>query len=184
MTRERRAASTLLTGEWACLALLSQSPMHGFALSKELSPTGDIGRIWSLSRPLTYRAIDQLLERGYVEPRGEQPGRAGGNRTIYSATRSGRSAFRSWVVTPVAHPRDLRSELLLKIALARRCSISTDDLIRQQREIFEDIRVGLVERLHGEPDDVVLMWRIHSVRAALRFLDDLDAPTRRKRALT
>lgn len=86
-------------------------------------------------------------------------------------------------MTPVAHPRDLRSELLLKIALARRCSISTDDLIRQQREIFEDIRVGLVERLHGEPDDVVLMWRIHSVRAALRFLDDLDAPARRKRAL-
>lgn len=177
MTRTRRSHSDLLTGEWAVLGLLNESPTHGFAISQELEPSGDIGRIWSLSRPLTYRAIDQLLDRGFIEPRGEQPGRAGGNKTIYAPTRLGRSAFRSWVSTPVAHLREMRSELLLKLTLARRCSISVDGLILEQRRLFEEIRSGILDRIHESPQDLVLTWRRHSVDAAIGFLDDLDSAT-------
>lgn len=177
MTRHRRAHSELLTGEWAVLGLLNESPAHGFAISHELAPTGDIGRVWSLSRPLTYRAIDQLLDRAFIEPRGEQPGRAGGNKTIYAPTRAGRSAFRNWVSTPVAHLRELRSELLLKLILARRCSIPVDGMILEQRRLFEEIRSGLLDRIHDSPQDLVLTWRCHSVDAAIGFLDDLNSAT-------
>lgn len=177
MTRVRRTQAELLTGEWAVLGLLNEAPTHGFALSRELSPSGEIGSIWSLSRPLTYRAVDQLLERGFVEARGEQPGRAGGNKTIYGPTRSGRAAFRTWVTTPVAHLRELRSELLLKLVLARRCSIPVDDMITDQRRLIEEIRTGLERRVEDSPRDLVLTWRLRSIEAALHFLDDLDTAT-------
>lgn len=174
MNRHRRSMSDLLTGEWACLGLLVESPRHGFALARELSPDGDIGRIWSLSRPLTYRAIDQLLERGYIEAREERPGRAGGTKTILAPTRSGRSAFRLWVTSPVAHLREVRSELLLKLVLARRNSIPVDGMIEQQRSLIEGIRSGFDEGLVSTPADLVLMWRRRSADAVLNFLDDLD----------
>ena len=174
MTRLRRSNSELLTGEWAVLGLLNDSPSHGFALAKELAPSGDIGRIWALSRPLTYRAIDQLLERGFIEARAELPGRAGGNRTIHAATRAGRSAFRSWVTTPVEHLRELRSELLLKLVLARRCSIPVDEMINAQMSLIREIRIGLETRMKDAPSDLVLAWRMHAVDAALGFLVDLD----------
>ena len=170
----RRSSSELLTGEWACLGLLMHAPAHGFALSQELAPTGTIGRIWSLSRPLTYRAIDQLMERGFIESRGVQPGKAGGNRTILGVTKSGRRAFRSWVTTPVEHLRDLRSELLLKLILAQHCGIPIRDMVRAQFEVILTIEAGLSEQLRAAPDDLVMMWRLRAIEAAIRFLEDLD----------
>lgn len=170
----RRSSADLLTGEWACLGLLMTAPAHGFALSQALAPTGTIGRIWSLSRPLTYRAIDQLLERGYIESRGEQPGKAGGNRTVLGPTRAGRQAFRTWVTTPVVHLRDLRSDLLLKLVLAHRCAIPIDAMVREQRRVVRDIEGGVRDQMRSAPGDLVLMWRLRSIEAAIRFLDDLD----------
>jgi DNA-binding PadR family transcriptional regulator len=174
MSRIRRSSTALLTGEWAVLGLLNASPSHGFALAKEMAPDGDIGRIWSLSRPLTYRAVDQLLERRFIEARAEQPGRAGGNRTIYAATRAGRSSFRTWVTTPVEHLRELRSDLLLKLVLAQRCSIPIDKMIDAQKHLVRQIRAGLDMRIQQTPNDLVLVWRTYAVDAALGFLADLD----------
>ena len=119
----RTTAEQLLLGEWACLGILYQGPTHGFAIASRLKPGGDIGRVWSLSRPLTYRSLDQLTQRGHIHPIGEERGIAGGNRTILAATRQGRAALRKWVATPVAHLRDLRSELLLKLVIAEQCGI-------------------------------------------------------------
>lgn len=175
MSRSRRSGSDLLTGEWACLGLLVASPMHGFALAQELSADGEIGRVWSLTRPLTYRAIDQLLERGFIEARDERRGRAGGTKTIYSPTRSGRAAFRTWVATPVTHLREIRSEMLLKLVLAQRCSIPMNSMIEEQRQLIREIRAGLEERLGRAPNDVVLMWRLRSAEAVTAFLEDLDS---------
>ncbi|MCU1503128.1 MAG: hypothetical protein JWM12_2482, partial [Ilumatobacteraceae bacterium] len=108
-TREQHV---LLLGEWACLGILYARPSHGFAIAARLKPGGDIGRVWSMSRPLTYRSLEQLTARGFVHAVGEEPGIAGGNRTILAATRAGRANFRKWLANPVAHMRDLRSELL------------------------------------------------------------------------
>ena len=114
-----------LLGEWACLGVLYDEPAHGWAVARELQPDGEIGRVWSLSRPLTYRSIDRLTERGWVAPRSEEPGVGGPTRVVVGATRSGRARFRSWLRTPVCHLRDLRSELLLKLVFADRLGIGT-----------------------------------------------------------
>ena len=165
----------LLLGECASLGILYAGPTHGFAIAARLKPTGDVGRVWSLSRPLTYRALEQLAARGYVHAIGEEPGIAGGNRTILAATRSGRAHLRKWLNTPVQHLRDLRSELLLKLVIAEICGIDITGMLKRQRDHIEQLADVLLEQTNdgsGHPD-VVALWRSESSQAALRFLDAL-----------
>lgn len=173
-----RATEQLLLGEWACLGILYPSPAHGFAIAARLKPTGDVGRVWSLSRPLTYRSLDQLAARGYIQSVGHEPGIAGGNRTILAATRTGRAQLRRWLATPVVHLRDLRSELLLKLVVARICEIDLAKMLVSQRDHIAQLAAALA----GQTDDdgaidVVALWRSESSQGALRFLDRLaDQP--------
>jgi DNA-binding PadR family transcriptional regulator len=161
----------LLLGEWACLGILYQGPSHGFAIAARLKPGGDVGRVWSLSRPLTYRSLEQLVTRELVHAVGEERGIAGGNRTILAASRRGRARFRAWLAAPVPHLRDLRSELLLKLVLAAQCGIDVGVMLERQRAVVESISAALA----GGPDDVVTLWRRESSEAALRFVDAVRA---------
>src|SRR4029079_16522397 len=121
---------------------------------------GDVGRVWSLSRPLTYRALEQLAARGFVHAIGEEPGIAGGNRTILAATRSGRAQLRKWLNTPVAHLRDLRSELLLKLIIAEICGIGIGPILDRQHAHIEQLAESIADQVDGEvPVDVVDLWR-------------------------
>jgi DNA-binding PadR family transcriptional regulator len=171
----RTGEQQLLPGEWACLGILYPAPAHGFAIAARLKPTGDVGRVWSLSRALTYRAVEQLQIRGYVNVVGEEPGIAGGNRTILAATRTGRAQLRKWLATPVAHPRDLRSELLLKLVIADLCAIDVSEMLRMQRQRIVEMCAALEAQVAQDHDDVVALWRSESTNAALRFLDRLTA---------
>ncbi|CAN0072131.1 unnamed protein product, partial [Phaeothamnion confervicola] len=101
---------------------------------------------------------------------GEEPGIAGGNRTILAATRAGRAQLRTWLQTPVTHLRDVRSELLLKLVIAELCEIDVSKMLVKQRTQIERIAAGWAEH---EPNDIVALWRIESSQAALRFLDRL-----------
>jgi PadR family transcriptional regulator AphA len=172
----KRSPDNLLLGEWACLGLLYAVPSHGFAIAAQLRPDAEVGRIWSLSRPLTYRSLDQLVERGLIRPVGSEPGDAGPNRTILAATRTGRARLRTWVRTPVEHLRDLRSELLLKVAIADRCGVAIDDMLRAQRGRLEAQSSSLSSiafHADGTVADAVALWRYEASQAGLRFLDQL-----------
>jgi DNA-binding PadR family transcriptional regulator len=170
----RTTEQQLLLGEWACLGILYPAPTHGFAIAARLKPTGDIGRVWSLSRALTYRSLDQLAARGYIRTVGEEPGIAGGNRTILAATRSGRAQLRQWLDTPVSHLRDMRSELLLKLIIAELCDISIADMLDRQHDYIEEMADAIADQVDVDaPVDVVDLWRQESSQAALRFLDRL-----------
>jgi len=171
VSRASRSASELLLGEWACLGVIAEKPSHGFAVATRLAPTGDLGRIWSLSRPLTYHAIDQLIGRGYIETRGEEPGIAGGQRTVLRITRSGRAALQAWLTLPVPHLRDLRSELLLKLEIGQHVGVQQTAMLKEQRRIVDGIIRGLEKT--SDDDDIVTAWRIESAEAARRFLDRL-----------
>lgn len=175
----RTATDDLLLGEWACLGALYSRPAHGFAVAARLKPTGDIGRIWSLSRPLTYRALDQLVQRGLLADQGQQPGLAGGNRTILKVSRLGRLTFRHWLNAPVVHLRDLRSELLLKLVLAEDCMVDISEMIDRQRNHLVDMEAALSTQLTTESvgvdrHDVVGLWRSEAAKSAIRFIDRLD----------
>lgn len=171
MTRDE-----LLLGEWACLGLLYDQHAHGFAIAAELRADAPIGRIWSLSRPLTYRSLDQLVERGLVRPVGSEPGDAGPDRTVLAATRAGRSRMRTWLRTPVTHLRDLRSELLLKIALAQRCGVDIGPMLDAQRGRLDE-QVATLSAAAFDPSgrvvDAVALWRHEVACAGQRFLERL-----------
>lgn len=166
----RRTDSPPSLGEWACLGVLHQAPAHGFAVAARLKPGGDIGRVWSVSRALTYRALDQLIALGYVEEMAVERGIAGGDRTVLRPTRSGRAAFRQWITTPVAHLRDMRSELLLKLLLAEQCGIELTAMLAEQRRQVATMHATLTAQA-AENDDVITLWRRESAAAALSFLD-------------
>ena len=132
----RTRTDELLLGEWACLALLAQQPAHGYDIATRLAPAGDIGRVWSLSRPLTYRALDQLTQRALIVPVAEEKGKAGGNRTILAPTPQGRRLVRRWLDEPVPHFRAVRDELLLKLVLAQSLGVDRMKLLQSQRALF------------------------------------------------
>src|SRR5262245_53273903 len=88
-----------------------------------MTRTGEIGAVWSLGRPLVYRALELLEQRGLVQAIGHEPGLRGPNRTIFRATALGREELERWLTEPVDHVRDVRSTFLLKLILIDRAEI-------------------------------------------------------------
>ena len=164
-------STELGVAESVCLTLVATEPRHGWSIVKALAPDGEIGRVWSLSRPLTYRAIDALAAADLIEPRGSEPG-AGPPRTIWRATPKGRRASRAWLRRPVAHLRDMRTEFLLKIQLGAPAA----ELARAQLAAFAPTFAGLARAARAEPEDIVARWRVESAEATRRFLESLVSP--------
>ena len=173
MGRPRRTEPTL--PEWAALGLLCEQPAHGWAVAEELAPSGSIGRIYSCTRPLVYRALGQLREAGYVETRETGPSTTGPDRTTLGPTRRGRSAFRRWRGSPVAHVRDLRSELMLKLLFHERAGLDAEPLLERQASTLAGIERALAERLSSAEgfDRTLALWRLSSCRGALAFVEGL-----------
>jgi len=163
------------TGEWAVLGLLAEGPAHGFALAKQLQPDEALGRVWSLRTPLVYRAIQNLTQKGLVEIQGEERSEVGPQRRLIAVTDRGRELVEAWLQQPVAHTRDVRSALMLKLALADHLGRDTGALLRAQRERFGPQLEGLEQRLEGAEgfDRVLVLWRVEAVRSVLRFLDEV-----------
>ena len=119
----------LSLAEATCLALITQGFEHGWAIGSELAADGPLGAIWSLSRPLTYRAIEGLVERSLVTRTAGDEGR-GRERAVLRPTAAGRRAATTWLDSPAEHLRDLRTELLLKLTLRQRTGCSTRRSVR------------------------------------------------------
>lgn len=163
------------TGEWAVLGLLAQGPAHGFALAKQLQPDGSVGRVWSLRTPLVYRAIQNLTQKGLVEVQGEERSDLGPQRRLVAITPRGSELVEAWLEQPVAHTRDVRSALMLKLALADHLGRDARPLLRAQRERLRPQLESLEQRLAGAEgfDRVLVLWRVEAVRSVLRFLDEV-----------
>ncbi|MGH2690451.1 MAG: PadR family transcriptional regulator [Actinomycetota bacterium] len=170
------AVAQLSLTEWVVLSLLVEGRSHGFALARELQPGGALGQVWTVPRPLVYRALEQLARPHLDTVVGEESGGQGPVRTIYRATPAGRRAATRWLVEPVEHLRDVRAILLLKLLLLRRSSLSCRDLLVAQKERFAPLFDSLTDQLErGEGDPVVGTWRYESSQSVARFLDRLLA---------
>jgi DNA-binding PadR family transcriptional regulator len=164
--------------EWTVLVLLSQRPAHGFAVSQLTAPDGELGRIWRIPRPVVYRAIGRLLDAGFITPESVEPG-LGPQRTIYTVTARGREEAERWLSTPVEHVRDIRSHLLIKLALLHRADRDPASLLKRQRVALDPI-ARAIQAPRAEAagfDEILLAWRRATAAAALGFLDDITAKT-------
>jgi PadR family transcriptional regulator AphA len=171
------AKRDLAPGEWSCLALLAHRPAHGWALAKELSASGEIGRVWAVGRPLVYRALDLLDQRGLIEPLGREPGARGPDRTLFQATERGRAELARWLADPVDHMRDIRSLFLLKLALSDRAGVESRPLLLAQRARAVGALSGLEARLQESAgaERVFVRFRLETTRSVVEFVDALLA---------
>jgi DNA-binding PadR family transcriptional regulator len=172
-----RPREELTVGEWAVLGLVAEEPTHGFAIARALAPEGEVGKVWAVRRPLVYRAVETLTGMGLVRAAGTVASSSGPQRTVLEATPAGKRALTSWLREPVAHVRDARSLLMLKLLLLNRRGADLAPLLIAQRAHF----AGLAERLSDAADAAegfdraLILWRLESTTAAVRFVEAMLA---------
>jgi PadR family transcriptional regulator AphA len=157
------------------LALVEEGPTHGFAVARSMASGGEVGRVWSMRRPLVYRTLDLLEDRELTHTAGTEASTTGPQRTLVEVTAEGRQKIAGWLVEPVEHVRDARSELMLKLLFLDRRGAAPDALLHAQRERFHEQE----RELRGLLDDAdgfartLALWRVENTAAAVRFVDAL-----------
>lgn len=152
------------------LALIVQKPRHGWAIHEELAPKGEIGRAWTLSRQLVYRAIDTLELDGLVK-RAQPKDGGGGDKVIISPTAKGKARTKAWIEQPVTHLRDVRTELVVKMMLRERAGLPAKKFLAAQQDAF----APLIRAIETTPADTPIdMWRRESASAIKRYLTRLE----------
>ncbi|TDV48042.1 PadR family transcriptional regulator [Actinophytocola oryzae] len=160
--------------EWTVLAVVRERPAHGFAVAALTARGGELGRVWQMPRPVIYRALSRLADAGLVVPKEIESG-GGPPRTVYAITEAGRTAVDEWLARPVPHVRELRSHLLMKLALLTRRELPVGALVAAQRRALEPVLAAVAEERERAVgfEAVLLSWRHGNVVAALGFLDQL-----------
>jgi DNA-binding PadR family transcriptional regulator len=166
---------SLSLSEWLVLSLVCEQPRHGFAIAGLLGAEGSLGRVWRVPKPVIYRALQRLEQLGLVRTTEQQASSQGPVRSLIDATSAGRKAARAWLLRPVAHTRDVRSELLVKLALLDRAGADPQPLLEAQREHLAPVADSLRARLGDAAgfDRTLALWRYETVSATIRFLDAL-----------
>jgi len=180
MHAERDAPLSL--AEWLVLCLVCERPVHGFALTELLGPEGEMGRVWRGPKPVVYRALQRLERLGLVTTE-QQPSSHGPVRSLVDATPTGRDTAAAWLSRPAGHNRDVRSELLVKLALLARIGADPQRLLDAQREQLIPVARALQDRLDAATgfDRSLILWRSETMTATLRFLDAMGAQAATRR---
>jgi DNA-binding PadR family transcriptional regulator len=159
--------------EHVVLALVVETSRHGFAVANELKAGTAVGRVWTVHRPLVYRALDRLAALGLIERDRTEPGARGPERTLLRGTLAGREVLLRWLGTPVEHPRLVRADLMAKFVVAARLGVPLAPLAIAQREHFSPAMAGMAraaDEAEGT-DRIVATWRLEALRANDRMLE-------------
>jgi len=169
---------SLSLSEWLVLCLVREQPRHGFAIARLLEADGSLGKVWRVPKPVIYRALQRLEQLGLVRTTEQQATSQGPVRSLIDATPAGREAADAWLTRPVSHNREVRSELLVKLALLDRTGTDPQPLLATQREHLAPLAESLRARLGDATgfDRTLALWRYETVSATIRFLDALSAP--------
>ena len=176
---ERNADGHRLSlAEWLVLCLVREEPTYGLVLAQLLDRDGSLGRIWFVQRGSVYLALQRLELLGLIRAAGKQPSSQGGpDRSLLAVTPAGRAAAQAWLSTPVEHPRDVRSELMIKLALLDRTGSESRDLVRAQLTRLQPVGAALDDQLRVSTgfEHTLVLWRLGTLTATMRFLRDLTA---------
>lgn len=180
-TRSALKKDGLVLAEYVVLGLVAERPVHPFAVARLVAPDGPVGRVYDIPRPIVYRSIRELVDAGLVEPERVERSSTGPQRTVMRVTARGRQRLRAWLRRPAGHVRDLRTELLIKLALLDRSGSDPLPLLVAQRQVLERIAAGLSEEMKQARgfDRTLVTWRYEAARSSVRFLDRLEREARR-----
>jgi PadR family transcriptional regulator AphA len=174
----------LSLAEWLVLCLVGEGPTHCFAIASLLADDGSLGRVWHVRKAVVYRAAQRLEQLGLIMASEKQPSSQGPARALLQATPAGCQAAEEWLREPAGHARDIRSELLVKVALLDRAGADPRELLRAQHERLAPVADGLAVQIRTTTgfDHVLTLWRHESISATLRFLDAILATVPAQRA--
>jgi DNA-binding PadR family transcriptional regulator len=161
------------------LCLVREAPSHGFAIARITAADGELGHVWRVPKPVIYRALQRLETLQLVATVEVQPSNAGPARSMVAATGQGSRAVAGWLAKPVSHNRDIRSELLVKLALLERTGADPGPLLAAQENQLRPVAEGLQEQLSSATgfDRTLILWRYETITGTLRFLDALRQPS-------
>src|SRR3984957_3005541 len=171
-TGERR----LSLAEGLVLCLVGEGPTYGLILAGQLAPDGSLGQVWSVPKAMVYYTLQQLELLGLIRATGEQQASRGRARSVCEITPAGRAAADAWLGTPVDHVRDVRSELMVKLALHDRAGTNSRPLVRAQLARLVPAAAALDDRLGTAIgfERTLVLWRHEAMTATLQFLTVLS----------
>ncbi|HHR85785.1 MAG TPA: PadR family transcriptional regulator [Candidatus Acetothermia bacterium] len=159
--------------EYAILGLLSQGPLHGYALRKRVDSA--LSSFWTIATSQIYSALHSMqnddLVSAEVQPQEGRP-----PRNVYLITERGRKEFDRWCASPVRHLRDMRVEFLAKLYFVRLLGDrSATSLIDDQMIFLKRLRSRVSHRKNLKTDDPMLAalasrFRDHQISAAIDWL--------------
>jgi DNA-binding PadR family transcriptional regulator len=158
------------------LCLVREEPTYGLVLVGRLDRSGKLGQIWSVSKATVYLALQRLEQFGLVRTAGQQGSQKGGPaRSLLEATPAGQAAAQAWLSTPVEHVRDVRSELMIKLALLERTGSDPRALARAQLARLLPVAAALDDQLRATTgfEYTLVLWRHKAMTASLQFLQAL-----------
>ena len=169
----------LSLAEWLVLCAICEQSTHRFAIAALLGPDGSLGKIWRVPKATVHRAAERLEKLGLIRMVGERHSPHGPPLSLLAATPAGRNASAQWLNTPVAHTRDIRSELMVKLALLDRAGSDPQPLLLAQQMQLAPIAAALSERAHASSglERTVALWRHEALSATMRFLAGLSGVT-------
>ena len=158
----------------AVLALLEESPRHGYELKTEFESR--TGGFWPLNVGQVYTTLDRLERDGLAAPlkaKANAKTANGRNQRAYSITASGKKELKRWLV--VDDPPELaRDEFLVKVMVivGRDPKAALDVISAQRTALFGRLQAHRRER----PDGDLAAELVHDavagrVEADLRWLD-------------
>jgi DNA-binding PadR family transcriptional regulator len=167
----------LSLSEWLVLCLVREEPTYGLVLVGLLARDGSLGQIWSVPKAVVYRALQRMELLGLIRTVGEQRTSQGPVRSLCEVTPAGLMAVQRWLNTPVEHARDVRSELMVKLALLDRTGADSRDLLQAQLTRLLPVATALDDRLRATTgfDHTLVLWRHEAMTATMRFLEALTS---------
>jgi DNA-binding PadR family transcriptional regulator len=175
---ERNAGEHRLSlAEWLVLCLVREEPTYGLVIAQLLDRDGSLGQIWSVPKGSVYFALERLELLGLIRTVGKERTSQGPARSLLAATPAGRAAAQAWLSTPVEHARDVRSELMMKLALLDRTGSDSRALVRAQLARLVPVAAALDDLLPATTgfEHTLILWRHGAVTATMRFLEALTA---------
>jgi DNA-binding PadR family transcriptional regulator len=168
----------LSLAEELVLCLVREKPTHGLLLAGLLGRNGSLGQIWYVPKATVYRALQRLELLGLIRTAGRQRAGLGGPaRTLVEATPAGRAAAQAWLRMPVEHTRDVRSELMVKLALLDRTGADSRVLAQAQLARLLPVAAALDDQLSATTgfEHTLVLWRHKAMMATMQFLQALAA---------
>ena len=165
----------LAPGTLALLGFVRQQPSHGYDIYRQLTQSPELRLIWQVKQSRLYALLARLEEAGLLSSTAE-PSEGRPPRKVFHLTEAGAAAFDAWLAQPVAQPREIRLEFMLKLYFALQAGeTAAARLVAGQQAVCVGWLAGKEAAADAPFAQAVTAYRRAHVRAIGAWLEGLAA---------